>query len=322
MYSAFATVSVAVAMAACQMRREADAFGDRVAVLRADVASLGRRGPEPIRAYVSRRDIRVVFPRDTAPEWSLSAEGTKPAPLEYGWDVYLDGIDGVRVLQLNVWSKGGGWRFASFAELVAAGHPGFCRAETVMFRPLCPSGARAAVVGGRLVLAAQDSSEIARIFGLRPAEVRFVGYGRVRVKQSAVPIVYVAPQIPVPNAEFRARAARENRLYRARVDRPSRSIQAFERDFSFTGDYQPIRLTVGDSAALGVREDRCPSDYCRRLGELGEFDALARWSIDDSAVAVVGRAVLRVRLPATPLETLPWVGDPPRIIDRDVIVSK
>ena len=50
----------------------------------------------------SRREVRVVFPREDAERWGWSADTNVAYNPFYGWSVLLDGMDGPQILQLFI----------------------------------------------------------------------------------------------------------------------------------------------------------------------------------------------------------------------------
>ena len=304
----------------------------------------GRRGRErdselrSTRVLVSAREVRVVFPPDTSRTWGWTSQDKRDQAFQYYWGVYMDGIDGPRSLQLRVGDGGTTARtFASLRALVRSEEPGLCTGGMVM--QCNPSGTSASVDGNRVVLTLSAPEAITRLFGLRPDSVGVERTGPedawrapVRVK-----VQYVSPPIPAPDAAFRAEAARARRRYEASIHWMRRSIAGGP---SGSG---AIWVGVGDSIPISVSEMRCTHDVCS--GYSSTAPAGSVWSVDDSSVARLrhaepkpnvfgsdaaslhlvagarGRTTVRVRLPASAADTMPFQEPPARALERPVVVT-
>jgi hypothetical protein len=155
-----------------------------------------------------------------------------------------------------------------------------------------------------------------------------------------VEVQYVSPQIPVPDSAFRAEAVRAKRRYVASTKWISRSIAGGP---SASG---AMWIGVGDSMPIGVSELRCTHDVCS--GSSSGVQASGEWSVDDSALVRLqrpsvdtatrgvfrsdasamylvgvarGRTMVRVRLPASPADTMPFRESPPRVLERAVVIT-
>ena len=104
---------------------------------------------------------------------------------------------------------------------------------------------------------------------------------------------------------------------------------------------------VGDSVPIGVSEFRCTHDVCSSSSS--GVQTSGEWSVDDSALVRIrrpsvdsganrgvfsfptpamylvgvtrGRTTIRVRLPASPVDTMPFREPPPRVLERVVVVT-
>jgi hypothetical protein len=79
---------------------------------------------------------------------------------------------------------------------------------------------------GRVILTYRDSATISRLFMLCQATVnvaRLTSIDSLAI-QETVPVDYVQPKIPLPNAEMRAEAERARRAYDRSVRRVERYI--------------------------------------------------------------------------------------------------
>src|SRR5689334_17271922 len=77
---------------------------------------------------VSRDELRIVFPRDTAHRWGWSAEPPEPANApRYSWRMEVDAIQGPRDLRLDVRSTiPFPSTFKSLGDLLGTGHGYIC----------------------------------------------------------------------------------------------------------------------------------------------------------------------------------------------------
>jgi hypothetical protein len=201
-----------------------------------------------------------------------------------------------------------------------------------------PSGVSASVDDNRVVLTLRTREAITRLFGIRPDSVGVERSGPeddwrppVRVK-----VQYVSPQIPTPDSAFRAEAARAKRRYLA-------SINWIRRSIAGGPSGSEVWIGLGDSIPINVSEMRCTHDVC----SVSSSDVAGAWSVDDSSVARLrrvkpdrvvaafgpsasslylvagarGRTTVRVRLPESPTDTMPFREPPPRTLERPVVVT-
>jgi len=205
-----------------------------------------------------------------------------------------------------------------------------------------PSGVSASVDGNRVVLTLRTREAITRLFGLRQDSVGVERSGpeddwrpAVRVK-----VQYVSPQIPTPDSAFRAEAAKAKRRYLASINWIRRSIAGGQ---SGSG---AIWIGIGDSIPITVSEMRCTHDVCSSSSSDAPTGSV--WSVDDSSVAGLrhrtnpdrvgavfsssvsslylvagtrGRTTVRVRLPESPADTMPFQDPPPRTLERAIVVT-
>ena len=306
--------------------------------------SLTARGNEAraTRVQVSASEVRVTFAPDTVGPWGWPETVEPQNTLWYYWSVSIEGIDGPQSLELRV---GQGERrartFATLRSLVASEKPGLCTGGMML---VCDSRAVAASVeGNRLVLVLRDPRAITRLFGLRQATVQ-VSLARPEDPTYrgpvSVPVEYVRPEIPLPDSAFRADAILAKRRYQASINWITRAISAG------TWDAGDIWIAVGDSIPVGVAEMRCTHDVCG--GSQPSIPAGAVWTVGDSALARLrlvqdpgaarnvfsseyprmylaarasGRTKLRVSLPPSPADTMPFRDPPPRELERGVVVT-
>jgi hypothetical protein len=287
---------------------------------------------------VSRRALRVVFPRDTMGLWGWSERSDPSYSPYYVWTVLVNGMDGPRTFSLQVGRTGTAAReFTSLDSLVALGRPTLC---TGGWGGACDgTNASASVDRGRVVLTLRDSASIARLFGMRPAAVRVWHHRPDEPYQyvgDSTRVEYVAPQIPEPNAATRADAARSQRAYESTISSINRNITSPRQS------YGPLWIATGDSASLTIGEMSCHYDACSG----GQFSSPVAWSVGDSAIAGVrvadrsgaptalerarsivvtgrrvGRTTVRAELPPSASDTMPSREPPLRTLIRDVVVS-
>jgi hypothetical protein len=233
---------------------------------------------------VSAREVRVVFPRDTARAWGWPGGHARVLPPRYAWSVFVHAMDGPRVVHH---ASAPGTRpdadtaaraFPSLAALVAAGTPGLCR--TGMVWSCDPRPVRAAVEGGHVVLTVDDSATIRRLFGLRPEWVTLRASApgdRAHRGPYSVRVTYVAPRLPPVTDALRAEAARQRRAYEASISRASRSIGRTDG----AGWSDTLWVPMGTTAPLAVESLRCTHDVCSGSGASADG---ATWTTDDTAV--------------------------------------
>jgi hypothetical protein len=309
---------------------------------RAPRPSLAPPGAEAPEVEVSARRVRVTFPVDTSGRWSLPARDRVALHgVAYEWGMRLEAMD--RPANLLLWVRqadSAAQLFTSLAALVAAGRAELCTPgmfEVCDVRVKVASG----VAGDRIVLTLTDRASITRLFGLRPATVtvwRVTPYSAPEHPSGAVPVRYVAPQIPLPDSATWAAAVRGRRAYQARISTITRRI----------GTWGDLWLSVGDTIPLPIDEEQCVWDVC---GGVGNAVADSGWSVDDSAVVTltrtcgddhrqlrfpapapgnacvvahahrIGRTVVRVRGLHGVSDTLPSEEPPASTLERAVIVG-
>jgi hypothetical protein len=304
-----------------------------------DKGGLAAPNDSTTRVTVSRREVRVTFPRDTAGRWGWSDRQDPANPPQYWWAVMIDGMDGHRPLELRVLPTSPGARtFTSLDSLVSAGRASLC--DGGLIGRCDATGVSAAVADGRVVVTLRDSASIARLFGLRPATVR-VAQSRpdepYRYDPPRVPVEYVDPQIPAPNAATLVDAAKSRRIYETSISIIQRGI---------TGGVQladTVWIPLGDSARLYIDEARCHRDLCSGV----QFDSPVTWTIGDTSIVQarvvdrglaptdfaharmivlagrqVGRTMVRADLPPSASDTMPSQEPPQRMLVRGVNVVR
>ena len=296
------------------------------------------------RVLVSAREVRVIYPPDTSGTWGWPTIDTASYAPRYYWDMLVDGIDGPRSLSLRIDQRDTTARtFPTLRSLVTSAKPGLCTGGMVM--QCTPAGAAVSVDGDRVVLTFRDARTITRLFGLRPDSVRVTRSDPddpAHIRSTRVGVEYVQPQIPIPDAAFRAEAERAKRRYVASINSIRRSIAGGPPGSS------AMWVAVGDSVPVDVSETRCTHDVCHLVSVAAPSGV---WSVDDTTVAHLamaaprvdlrlarldpltalprmhvvgrtkGRTTLRVRLPVTPSDAMPAQKPPPRVLEREVVVS-
>jgi alpha-tubulin suppressor-like RCC1 family protein len=292
--------------------------------------------PNAARITVSRTLMRVEFAPDTSGFWGWSVRNDPGYRPLYSWSVLVEGMDGPQTISLTVQrQEPGAAEFTTLDSLVKRGKASFCPARPM--RVTC-TPVPASVERGRVILELRDSSAIARMFGLRPAAVSVrrerpdEGYAYLG---DSVGVEYVAPEIPLPNADTREDARRSRRAFEASITTIGRTITGG------TPDSGPLWLTLGDSATLTVDETWCHYDSCGGT----TFNAATTWSIDDSSVVRLrsgsaaapdafprtrpvvvtarrlGRTTVRANLAPSPSDTMPSSRPPSRRLERAIHVA-
>ncbi|HKG95640.1 MAG TPA: hypothetical protein VKA84_27265 [Gemmatimonadaceae bacterium] len=305
------------------------------------------------RVLASAREVRIIFPRDTARAWGWSERDDPSVSAGYVWHVVVDGLDGPESISLQAGrGYGGGARdFPSLDSLVAAGWTLHCAAGAGMSGDCARDVVAARVEAGRVVLTMRDSATIRRLFGMRPPFVR-LWHARPDAESrgdvDSVRVEYVAPQLPAPDAAMRAEAAPRRRRYEARVNEITRHISAGRADLA-GGVVSELWLAVGDTALLYVSEAHCSFDACGVHPSASVLDS--GWSVTDSTVVALrnppepprlgrsgtgssapapvaaavalrpGRTELRVRGLHSPADTMPSRTPVPRELRRRVVVT-
>ena len=228
--------------------------------------------PSGVRITASLREVRVVFPRDTARAWGWSDEARPGYFPFYHWQVATEGVDGAESLTLGVVRLDARARaFPSLAAVVAEGEPQLCT-----FAGCVKEGVEARVEDGRLVMTVRDSAAIARWLGLRPDSVRVAWNrpGETLNDSYMVPVEYVAPRIPPPDAEVRARAELGRRRQERAMHRWVRRID------DGRSPWLGLWLAVGDTVPLWVSDALCDRHSCDM-----EVIRAGAWTVDDPEVA-------------------------------------
>lgn len=235
------------------------------------------RGPAP-RITASRRELRVVFPRDTAGSWGWSDVLEYGSTPSYSWRVTVEGVDGPRSIFLYVArAEGeGARRFASLAELVARGRVSLCT-PGMMGSDCTSAGLAASVERGAVVLTLRDSAQLATLLGLRPPSAEWSDPGS-GYEQRRADIRYVAPQVPRPDSALIARGRAGHRSHEALIRSVHRHVIAPELGTAVTRAW----MAVGDSVLFGVEESRCFYDTC--FDEPGAVTTDSAWTVTDTAV--------------------------------------
>lgn len=298
-------------------------------------------GTASTRVVVNAREVRVVFPRDTARAWGWSDRKELGYYPMYIWGVSVDGMDGPRILAARVGRDTNEARaFPSLERLVAAAVAQLC--SPGMMWHCEPSPIRASVEDGHVVLTLRDSAQVARLFGMRAKSVdawqRAPGEDG-RISRDTAVVEYIAPQIPLPDDATRADAARSQRRYEASISNITRYIAGGE-------EWHPLWLEVGDSAIVAVTELHCHHDTCMSGSSTARDSG---WTISDTRVARVqpvkldssddiiviysggarqyvkalrpGRTMLRVRGLHSAADTAPSARRPERQLEREIIVT-
>jgi hypothetical protein len=246
------------------------------------LAAPGARAPtatrERTRVLASRREVRIIFPTDTARAWGWSERNAPTYQPQYAWGVTVEGMDGTRTLVVRVGrERNEGRDFPSLDSLVQAARAERC--SPGMISQCSDSGVQARVEDRRVVLTLRDSAQIARLFGMRPASVQVWTYrpeAPYEFRGDSTLVEYVEPAIPFPDAATRADAARSRRRY-------DESIHSNYRYISGGDDpWAPLWVVAGDSAKVRLDEMRCVHDACTS-GYAALHDS--GWSIADPRVA-------------------------------------
>jgi hypothetical protein len=293
-----------------------------------------------VRVTVSRREVRVVFPRDEGTTWGWSGLADPQYWPGYDWGMSTTGMDGPRSLRLMVGRTNGSARtFSSLDSLIAAGQPSFC--SPGMMWQCVDSSMTASVEDRHVVLVLRDSAAIARLFGLRPEKVA-VWAARPseerRYPLDSASVQYIEPRIPVPDSAVLADARASQRTYTASISQITRGIASQDDPFPAS-----LWVAVGDALPVSVQESRCEYDIC--MGERLRFgDSL--WVLDDTSIAGLrgvarsshvldfgsssillvgrrpGRTTLRIALPPQASDSAPSRSPPERLLARDVVVTR
>jgi hypothetical protein len=300
-----------------------------------------RRIPLAAHVTVSRREVRVVFPRDDATTWGWSALKDPEYSPWYDWGIGNDGMDGPLSLRLTIGrSADSARKFSSLESLVGAGRASLC--SPGMSSQCADGKVTASAQDGQVILVLRDSTAIARMFGLRPVKVSaWVNRPseKRRYPTDSVMVEYVEPQIPVPGVATLADAKASQRRYQARISSIRRFIDLGGDSYS-----ESWWIAVGDTARVSVKELRCQYDVCHAQN-IPVADSL--WRIDDTVVAGLrsnaesedkeililgssvqivgrkpGRNTVRIALPRLASDTEPSRDPPKRVLSREVTVTQ
>lgn len=299
------------------------------------------RNVRAARVLASRREVRIVFPRETATAWGWSELEDRDYQPSYEWGASIDGMDGERTISLHVGRQPGegARRFGSPAELVAAGRAEFC--ILVMVADCAAMDAAASVQDGAVVLTLRDSATVARLVGLRPARAA-VWHNRPELPRTyswdSVQVEYVDPQVPLPDSALRAEGAAARRRYEA-------ARTTILRDLNTPGSWgDEVSMIVGDSTPFVVKEIVCVIDFCR---EAPNPLTVSGWHVADTTIVRVqavpdaglvlfggrrmptisviarrpGRTRVRVLGLTGPSDTLPSRQPVPRDLEVGVVVT-
>jgi hypothetical protein len=242
------------------------------------ISPLDRAVPaaESVHVRVSRREMRVLFPPETAQSWGWTGQRAPDFTPGYSWVVLVNGVAGPGTLSLSIRREVALPRdFTSLEHLVSAAQLTLCTHEQACTRV----GVRASVEQGRVVLSLTDSVAIARLFGMRPAHVAAWRPGpgdNWRFPRDSVRVEYVAPRIPLPGVTMRADAERARRRRDPRDFRVNRYIRADRAGHPF------VWLLVGESVPLALDEEECELDLCLRRHVVLEDSG---WEVRDPRVA-------------------------------------
>jgi len=229
------------------------------------------------RVQVSRDELRIVFPHDTAHRWGWSAAPAEPpnAP-RYSWRMEIDAIEGPRDIRFDVRSSiPFPSVFRSLDDLVATGHGYVCRYGMAT---VCGETRMTATgENGRPVFTLRDSALISRAFASRP---RFVRLTNDRPETSfvwdSVRIDYVPPNVRPLDSASRAAALRARR-------RESLAHFSVQRGIAGgRGNADRLWLVVGDSLPLWLWE----TERYKDLGMPGHDDLTdSGWVVLDPRIA-------------------------------------
>lgn len=302
----------------------------------ARIRSVQDDGP---RVVASRRELRLVFPLDTAHVWGWSA--AQAAEYRgYRWSADFTTAAGRRLILLDLVPRdGAARRFRSLAAVVSADTPRICTGAGWIVT--CDNHKLLAEVEhGSVVISVRDSAVIAMLLGLRPAYVelwRVTPSGSISGRGYRVPVEYRSPDIPAPDSALLAQAEAARRNEAAMLT----SITRYIASTGAQRDGASLRVSVGDSAGLRVDEMRCHSDVCSS----GMWVALADsgWAVEDSSIASIhpnrskgssypppqvylvgkrrGATKIRVRGVHGGSDTIPARTPVASVVEREVIVQ-
>jgi hypothetical protein len=226
---------------------------------------------------VSRDELRIVFPRDTAHRWGWSAAPPEPANApRYSWRMEVDAIQGLRDLRFDVRSSiPFPSAFRDLRDLLGTGHGFICRYE---MSSMCrETRMRGTAEDGHPVLSLRDGTLISWLFALRPGFVRLTNdRPETAFVWDSVRIEYVAPGVRALDSATRAAALRARR---------HESLEHFSVQRGIMGGRgltNRIWLIVGDSLPLLLFETQRLEDL-RAPGQRDLSDS--GWVVLDPRVA-------------------------------------
>jgi hypothetical protein len=229
---------------------------------------------------VTRTEVRVRFAPDTDTGWGWPASAASAHPLRYVWSATVEGTEGPRSFDLVVKAKDTlAATFPSLDSLVRAGTSSLC--QPGMQVQCFPATVSASVEDRRVVLRYRDDTNIARIFGLRPATAVIMTstlHGPSLPTLSMAPVRYPEPVLLPLTSARRVEASRARRGYDVSVNRMYRGISG--------GTTQPLWLEEGDSTQLGIGETHCAEDLCTMYhGPRTAPRTWGSWSSSNTSVA-------------------------------------
>jgi hypothetical protein len=217
-------------------------------------STANRPADERPRVRVSGRELRIVFPRDTARHWGWSAPLQPGFTPRYSWRMEVDAIEGPRDLRFDVSSVPLPRAFISLHDLLSAGRGHSC--SYGMATTCGETRMTGTAEHGRPVLTLRDSALISRLFALRPMSVRVSldRPGEQSITWDSVRIEYIAPSVRPLDSATRAAALRARR--RESLERFN--VRRWIAGGGGIGEH--MWLTVGDSAPLWLRESEARYD--------------------------------------------------------------
>ena len=239
----------------------------------------GQQRPDSASVVATRRELRIVYPRDTATRWGW--DRGEESWRAYGWTLRSDAIDRSHSLALIVTVEGDSARtFASLAAVLAEASVVRCDNQGMIEICAAPVIGAAHVERGRVVLAVRDSALIADLLGLRPLSVRLSrdGVSGTVSWEDSVRVQYAEPAIALPSDSLRASVAAARRRAAKNSHWVTRKIGA-ARAIS-VGDTSWV--TLGDTIDFQVFEERCSGDVCS--GSVLLPDSAAVWTVSDTTV--------------------------------------
>lgn len=292
------------------------------------------------RLLVSQREVRALFPAETARAWGWAARSKTEFTPGYEWGVSIDAPRARAVLSLTTPRSDSSREFSSASEVIASGGMRACPGMDLR----CAVSGNAVVENQSVILTWRDTALIARLFAMRPAW--FHAYrrrpdGSDEIPSDSIRVEYGDPQIPEPDSLTRAGAAQARLAYQASINWISRRIDRTDAPWWSN----EMWLEVGDSAQFRVSGARCSYDFC--FGSSIVLDS--GWTVLDTTVAqahslparptnanrliverspavtLVGLRPGRTRLRVTGLhgasDSIPTNRPPPRSLEQAIVVT-